>query len=215
MSSDGASDVRVFVHWRDQTVFAGEEVKCTITFKNIAQEAGQAKQNNGRKASSQSQQPQRSNADRNRFLSALTAPLHSRGRGSTGAVHSTPPSTTKTRGHRRSALSLNIPPPGTQTRSAAVQWPQTGNGAPDGSSGHAHKRSLSIVSIGSTSTVDDQMYRNEVATRSAAPRRGHNRASSLQILPRGQATQLAGHQSGQYRRWPVPRQLQLTYCRKP
>ncbi|SPO03481.1 related to RGP1 Reduced growth phenotype protein [Cephalotrichum gorgonifer] len=32
----GSSDVRVFVKWHEQTVFAGEEVKCTITFRNVA-----------------------------------------------------------------------------------------------------------------------------------------------------------------------------------
>lgn len=192
MSTDGASDVRVFVHWRDQTVFAGEEVKCTVTFKNVARDPSQAKQNNGRHASSQSQRP---NTDRNRLLSALTAPLHNRGRGSTGGV-STPPSTTTTRGHRRSALSLTIPTAASRTHTAAVQWPQSGGGHPDGRPGHAHKRSLSIVSIGSTSTVDDHMHRQEAPLRPAPPRRAHNRASSLQILPRGQTMPFSGPQSG-------------------
>ncbi|KAK3180741.1 Golgi membrane exchange factor (Ric1p-Rgp1p) subunit [Lecanicillium sp. MT-2017a] len=191
MPSDGASDIRVFVHWRDQTVFAGEEVKCTVTFKNVARDASQTKQNNGRNAQQNSQRP---NTDRNRLLSALTAPLHNRGRGSTGAV-STPPSTTTTRGHRRSALSLTIPTAASRIHTAAVQWPHSGGGPSDDRPGHAHKRSLSIVSIGSTSTVDDQMHRQEAPPRSVAPRRGHNRASSLQILPRGQTVPLAGPQS--------------------
>lgn len=31
-----AGDIRVFVKWHEQTVFAGEEVRCTITFRNVA-----------------------------------------------------------------------------------------------------------------------------------------------------------------------------------
>ncbi|KAJ5342634.1 hypothetical protein N7541_011758 [Penicillium brevicompactum] len=30
------SDIQVFVKWKDQTIFAGENVECTITFKNVA-----------------------------------------------------------------------------------------------------------------------------------------------------------------------------------
>ena len=31
------SDLQVFVKWKEQTVFAGEDVECTITFKNVAE----------------------------------------------------------------------------------------------------------------------------------------------------------------------------------
>ncbi|KAG7135496.1 hypothetical protein HYQ45_006765 [Verticillium longisporum] len=34
MVSDSSSNIRVFIRWDDQIVFAGEEIKCTITFKN-------------------------------------------------------------------------------------------------------------------------------------------------------------------------------------
>ncbi|KAF4123655.1 RAB6A-GEF complex partner protein 2 [Geosmithia morbida] len=37
--SEDPSNLRVFVHWHDQTIFAGEEVKCTITFKNVASDS--------------------------------------------------------------------------------------------------------------------------------------------------------------------------------
>ncbi|KAJ5305444.1 uncharacterized protein N7443_005104 [Penicillium atrosanguineum] len=36
------SNIQVFVNWRDQTIFAGENVECTITFKNIADTASEA-----------------------------------------------------------------------------------------------------------------------------------------------------------------------------
>ncbi|KAJ5223837.1 hypothetical protein N7468_008379 [Penicillium chermesinum] len=31
------SNIQVFVKWKDQTIFAGEDVECTITFKNVAE----------------------------------------------------------------------------------------------------------------------------------------------------------------------------------
>ncbi|KAG7101769.1 hypothetical protein HYQ44_018899 [Verticillium longisporum] len=39
MVSDSSSNIRVFIRWDDQIVFAGEEIKCTITFKNICHPA--------------------------------------------------------------------------------------------------------------------------------------------------------------------------------
>src|SRR5277367_3160708 len=30
------SNIRVFVQWSEQTVFAGEDIECQITFKNVA-----------------------------------------------------------------------------------------------------------------------------------------------------------------------------------
>ncbi|KAG7125262.1 hypothetical protein HYQ45_013265 [Verticillium longisporum] len=44
MVSDSSSNIRVFIRWDDQTVFAGEEIKCTITFKNVAADPSQHKQ---------------------------------------------------------------------------------------------------------------------------------------------------------------------------
>ncbi|EOA91039.1 uncharacterized protein SETTUDRAFT_125481 [Exserohilum turcica Et28A] len=40
-----ASNIRVFVQWKDSTVFAGEDIECTITFKNVAAPDGAHKQN--------------------------------------------------------------------------------------------------------------------------------------------------------------------------
>ncbi|KAJ5666367.1 uncharacterized protein N7477_008815 [Penicillium maclennaniae] len=50
------SNIQVFVKWKDQTIFAGENVECTITFKNVADttpEAGNGAEfsQNQRKAS--------------------------------------------------------------------------------------------------------------------------------------------------------------------
>lgn len=37
-----AGDIRVFVKWHEHTVFAGEEVRCTITFRNVASASASA-----------------------------------------------------------------------------------------------------------------------------------------------------------------------------
>ncbi|KAJ5907403.1 Reduced growth phenotype protein 1 [Penicillium taxi] len=36
------SNIQVFVKWKDQTIFAGENVECTITFKNVAKTESEA-----------------------------------------------------------------------------------------------------------------------------------------------------------------------------
>ncbi|CZS76273.1 unnamed protein product [Fusarium graminearum] len=166
MAPEAPSNIRVFIRWHDQTVFAGEEVKCTITFKNVAPTPGQAKP-----------PPQQSERSR------LASPLHTRPRSNQGLTP--PPSASSGRGHRRSALSLSVPASQSHSRTGSVQWPSspiTG----DRRSSHSHKRSVSIVSIGSNNTVEDHTQRNDLPTRPQRPHRGHGRASSLQILPRSQ-----------------------------
>lgn len=162
--SQSNSNIRVQIQWRNQTVFAGEDVKCVITFKNVAQDAEPPK------------------TERQKFKPSLASP---RARGGTGSLNaSTPP--ISNRGHRRSALSLSLPSTTTSShnRSVPVQWPPSA-GSEGGRPGHRHQRSLSIVSIGSTGGPDDSLQRLESVTKSAAPPRAHNRAASLQISSQG------------------------------
>lgn len=67
-------------------------------------------------------------------------------------------------------------------------------------SGHTHKRSLSIVSIGSAATIEEQSLVNPPPPRSQRPPRGHGRSASLQISPRGGL--IAGPQSAALPRRP-------------
>lgn len=178
-----SSNIRVSVHWRDQTgsIFAGEDLKCTITFKNVARESDNATGGQPHDAPHQ----RRNNSDRHRLLSSLAAPLtgNRSSRGS-NAITSPPPASNG-RGHRRSALSLSAPSTAPISRSAAVQWPSGGGSFSESRTGHSHKRSLSIVSIGSAGTIDDHSQRIETTGRPAMSHRGHNRASSLQIMSKG------------------------------
>ncbi|KAK5997973.1 RAB6A-GEF complex partner protein 2 [Cladobotryum mycophilum] len=173
MSADGSSNIRVFIHWRDQTVFAGEEVKCTITFRNVAQDPNQ-QQNQSAHGHQQSQ------SERHRFASPL------QGRNKASSNRTPPLSNASGRGHRRAALSLSVPSATTRSRTGSIQWHQPSSAANSSRSNHAHKRSVSIVSIGSTSTIDDHhLQRHDAPPRPHRPRHGHNRASSLQISSRG------------------------------
>ncbi|KAI1201948.1 Rgp1-domain-containing protein [Nemania serpens] len=178
MPPEGRStNIRVFISWDDQTVFAGEEIRCHITFKNVAPGPGQPASN--------PRQPSQSSprTDRPRQPSPLLSPR--------GGPHNglTPP--TSARSHR-STLSLNAPSPGSRLRNSVQQWhpPQPPQlPAPQQQKpAHAHKRSLSIVSMGSNAAADDQVYANGSQTRPQRPTRGHGRSASLQIVPRAGAT---------------------------
>lgn len=197
MSPDGPGSIRVFIRWHDQTVFAGEEVKCTITFKNVARPPGSAA-NSSSKSSA-----------RNPPVAGQTSPLHGQNARKSPSALAPPP---VARGHRAS-LSLSVPSAAAASRARAgsIPWsPQTpqdsrarngqvpgaapgsshgngnngGNGPGNGrGNGHSHKRSLSIVSMGSATVSEPQTSTGSM--KSQRPARGHARASSLQIVPRG------------------------------
>ncbi|KYK61195.1 intracellular protein transport protein [Drechmeria coniospora] len=166
------SNIRVFVHWNDDTVFAGEDVGCTIIFKNVAPEPNQVP--NGRRTAY--------------------------GRAKAAAdLSSTSPGTV--RGHRRSALSLSMPSSNARSLSGSVQWPHPANSEDDWKDGHARRRSVSIVSIGSagTSTTDDDHSHpqrgHETSTRPQRQPRGHSRAVSLQVVSKMHALSTSGNHS--------------------
>ncbi|AEO61947.1 hypothetical protein MYCTH_2312763 [Thermothelomyces thermophilus ATCC 42464] len=234
-STSGNSNIRVFVRWHEQVIFAGEELKCTITFKNVARPAGSASSSSSSSSSSALSMPTTATlrpgppqssqfppspsrlpnaaADHHRGGGARQPSPLQPGRGKPGPGLAPPPPSA--RGHR-SALSLSVPSAASRARTGSVSWSplpsgvvqgeqQTGGSSAAGREsggagagggggvgggangrGHGHKRSVSIVSIGSLSTVDDGQG-SSTSTASAKPQRarGHARASSLQILPRG------------------------------
>ncbi|KAK4198501.1 Rgp1-domain-containing protein [Triangularia verruculosa] len=210
-NNNSSSNIRVFVRWHEQVVFAGEEVKCTITFKNVARPPG-----NGGGPSSSSNNvstPTSLKPFSQRERLRQPSPLHhgaSAGRTKHNSSSSlAPPSAAGGRGHHRSSLSLSVPSAASRARAGSIQsptpWTPTtpnspalsargGGGNGGGSSGsgtqrngHGHKRSVSIVSIGSSvSTIGgDDGQSNGSSTNPKRSGRGHTRASSLQILPRG------------------------------
>jgi RAB6A-GEF complex partner protein 2 len=168
--ADAPSNIRVFVHWSDQTVFAGEDIRCRITFKNVAH-------------------PPPLQADRSRQASPLLGTPRKPNHSSSSLA---PPTSARGHGHR-TTLSLNVPPSHSRPRSntaSTPQWlaspqqpprPSTSSKSP---SGHGHQRSISIMSIGST-PGEDQTLNNGSRTPSHRSGRRHTRSASLQISPRG------------------------------
>ncbi|KAI9826171.1 MAG: hypothetical protein M1819_007427 [Sarea resinae] len=165
-----SSSIRVFVQWKEQTVFAGEDVECKITFKNIAPSPGtprvnvQSPKSNGFVAGGERQRrtvPLHAVAANNRSISQQNARM----------------SPSQTPGHKP-ALSLSVPSSSRRQRSPG-SWSAGQNGA----SGHAHKRSVSIISMGSDVTTEENQGPNSAAA-ARRPGRNHTRSASLQVLPR-------------------------------
>jgi hypothetical protein len=181
--SNSTSNIRVFVHWAESTVFAGEDVECQITFKNIAP------------VPDLSRSPSRSSktngfapgVDRQRKASPLqNAAANSR----TLAPQNLHPSSSA-KGHRPT-LSLNVTPGATRLQDGPTSWSASQNGAPVS---HKHKRSVSIISIGASDTAADiNQSHNGVNSIGSPrrPRRHHARSASLQIVPRRAGGSIAG-----------------------
>jgi RAB6A-GEF complex partner protein 2 len=167
--STQSTNIRVFVQWTEQTVFAGEEVECQITFKNIATTPAPSKA---------SLHPSTANGFASSGERQRKAPTTQIKTNSTLSPRPSPPN----RGHR-TTLSLTTPVGSVQTQSAPGSW----NGGPPKVSkeGGTHKRSVSIISIGaSEGGVEDLKSHGSLPERPRAISRGHGRSASLQIVPR-------------------------------
>lgn len=180
------SNIRVFVQWSEQTVFAGEDIECQITFKNVA-----AVPNTPRS----SPHPSSLNGftlggGRERKSTPLQTPAV-QGKNTISHNSRAAPSG---RGHR-STLSLNVPVG--SGRSNQVPGPRNSDHSEVGTEDRSHKRSVSIISLGiSEGPGDEVITQRNVAEGSRRPSRGHIRASSLQIVPRRSSTNGAGPLSG-------------------
>lgn len=164
--SSPSSNIRVFIKWTEQTVFAGEDIECQITFKNVAPHpTSKPLQLGSSNGSSQRGERQRKPAATlsNNTTTANTRPG--------------PPS----RGHR-TTLSLNVPGRTGRPQPAPSAW----NGEPSTSTKQAsiHKRSISVISIGASEGVADLTSPSGASERQRRTSRGHGRSASLQIVPR-------------------------------
>lgn len=171
------SDLQVFVKWKEQTVFAGEDVECTITFKNVAEIA-----------ESEPSTPYYPQHQR-RASRPLNAVIPNDG--GYFAPKSSP--TFFFGGSRRSVPSSpRRPTPGSHRVSASLSSPLTGSHsfpplhAPshlNNGSNHQHKRSVSILSIESDTSAStlDKPSTSTQFTRSRP--RAHGRSASLQTTP--------------------------------
>ena len=180
------SDIRVFVQWKSSTVFAGEEIECTITFRNVSQPR------NLRRSPSPSTQLRRHGSSRERWKETL--PLRSV-QGATNSGNKISPSIPgfphpNTRSHKPSlSLSTSSGFPLARTPNT----PDTVSKAPS-SDRNEHRRSVSIVSIGGD-TIDENPSPGPILS-SKRPVRGHARAASLQVLPKRTDSSNGGLSSG-------------------
>lgn len=167
------SDIRVSVQWKYSTVFAGEDIECTITFKNVAQTRSL------RRSPSPNSQLRSHSSPRERWKETL--PMRS-GQGLGNNNHRKTPSLSglsqpRAKLHRQ-ALSLSTSNGFAQAPASAqagvAKGPRTGEGR--------HRKSVSIVSIGGETI--EQAPSSSAASTSGRPSHGHARASSLQVLPR-------------------------------
>lgn len=164
------SNIRAFVHWKEPTVFSGEDLECVITFKNIAE------LRQDEEASNKNTSGTRPRVERQRTVTqstGLTRPDLSR---TPSLAGSRVPS--YSRGHRPS-LSLNVAP----SQSPHGRSPSLGSvvhrPAP------RHGRSLSIMSLGSDA-APAQVPRNSppLASSRKTSRGAHVRSASAQLVSR-------------------------------
>ncbi|KAL1901407.1 Golgi membrane exchange factor (Ric1p-Rgp1p) subunit [Sporothrix stenoceras] len=226
-----SSNIRVSVRWYENTIFGGDDVRCRITFSNVAPKP-------------QPMQPQQSSSQQHHLQPASSLSSASSSRHPSNSYHperarlpsssssgTLAPPAPMGRGHHRASHSISGPATGVITsvsstsasaaaaasrrRADSIPWAPNGsagnsnghgsgngngngnngagNGGSSGGHGHSHRRSLSIVSISSAGASDgpsgsptgSPQLLNGPASSQHRPVRGHSRASSLQIGPRG------------------------------
>ncbi|KAJ5522793.1 hypothetical protein N7513_013366 [Penicillium frequentans] len=167
------SNIQVFVKWKDQTIFAGENVECTITFKNVAETRPDVNASEGqhqRKASRVANHSSNNNSDSFFGFKSPQRLFSDRRSFSIGSPR-------RPAAHR-TASSLSSP------LVASQSFPPAGNPSSTPRSwqpGHSGKRSVSILSIDSEGQPEKSLSPH--LTR-GKPARGHGRSTSLQISPR-------------------------------
>ncbi len=162
-----SSNIRVFVKWKNSTVFAGEDIECTITFKNVAPT----------EASTRTPVPSQSGfatgGERQRKLPAAvynsSKPSISRNSSFVSQI------LTPTLRDAFNTPSLRSPSIAGDRRPISPQSVTSGNNAGE----QKHGRSLSIISIGTNAGTEASHERGVQIRR---PARGHGRSASLQVV---------------------------------
>lgn len=156
------------MQWRHSTVFAGEDIECQITFKNIS------RCSTTRGNSSLSPELCATVPSRGRWKeSTASQPTQIPSRNSQNLAAPTPQTPLTV---NRSALSLSAQSPRRQALTGIFSSDASKN---DSVGQQKHKRSVSIVSIGKEPTIAAEAYVHPLALK--RPGRGHARAASLQV----------------------------------
>lgn len=169
------SDIQVFVRFKEDSVFAGEEIQSIITFKNVA-------------SVSDSTAPSVKTWSSSGWAASETANEHSLPRGCGGlspqnprlaAINEQGASKTSKKGHR-ATVSLSVPFTGSSAP-RSTSW--TASPVTHYKPSHSHQRSVSIISLGSPDVGKDDKQRAGFPPRSR-PALSRGRSASLQAHPR-------------------------------
>ncbi len=168
------SDIRVSVQWKNPTIFAGEDIECTITFKNIAVARSLRR--------SPSPSSHKTSHGSHRELWKETLPMRSVN-APTSATHRKSPSfsgfsQTHARAHKQ-ALSISSANGFPKFPIVNVHEGVSSTAFP---ADNKHRRSVSIVSIRGEAT--DETCRYGQSLNPGRSGHSHTRAASLHIIPR-------------------------------
>ena len=163
------SNIRVIVRWETSPVFAGEDVKCIITFKNII------KVPEGPRSASPTSQDCTNGPSRHRWKFDL--PISDGIQFSKPYVLTTATSSATKRTEHRSTLSLGGDIVGTHGISG---YTSTGTSIAPANTDHQHRRSVSIMSIGTQpGSANETDSSRGWASSNLQPARRHNRSASV------------------------------------
>lgn len=166
-----AGNVHVSVQWRNNSIFAGEMVDCTITFANNSHSALRR---------SPSPQSQRKTSNRDRWKDSLPnqppKPAAKSGLYKTQSVVSPNPAFSGSHKTSFSAGHIN----GRSKSHSALDDDPTSMPLKGGGN-NFHRRSVSIVSLGSEMQEEIKVQAVPFKPRST---QAHARAASLQVMPR-------------------------------
>ena len=168
------SDIRVSVQWKNPTVFAGEDIECTITFKNIALARSV------RRSPSPDTHTTSHGSHRERWKDTL--PIRS-------------PNVTASTIHRKSPSLSGVSQPHTRTHKQALS-PSSANSFPKSPINDVHstlsknsyvgdtkhRRSVSIVSLQGDANKGTSPHGQLLNSGRAS--HAHSRAASLHVMPR-------------------------------
>ena len=168
-----SSGIQVFVRWKEQTIFAGEDVECAITFKNVAPTEPEVAPKKHTRGGSR---PINGVIDGTNYSPAKSFnPFNFGGHRRLASTGYQPKS------HHRQAASTSLASPLSFSRSFP---PANSPGSSTGGSpsAHRHKRSLSILSVESDASLERKSGTTPFASK---PARSHGRSASVQVTPTG------------------------------
>lgn len=173
------SHIRAYVHFKQPTVYAGEELECIIEFRNIARPAGTERADTSNGGISKDRTGLASHSRQSSFAPRIVSRAPSTAASTQGVLRG--------KGHRPT-LSLNVVSGssrggnnGTHSQTNSISHPGVLGSGSRPAKGHG--RSLSILSLGSEA-ISEGRAPMLAAMPGKKPARAHTRSASLQHPPK-------------------------------